>query len=262
MTPSAETLSEAKTPEPKAEQPSKLDSLRDLLKEQPEKAPQAESAERQKETKPRALKDLAERLSMKDADLYSIEVPMSNGKSMTLGQLKDAAAKQDDVTLRELSFEEDRSRKEGELLRAQNELRELMATLPKTAIKPEVLEAIRQKHEGTMKRERERTLEVIPEWRNEAKRTEEIEGIVEHLKEYGFPANYLQTVVDHRTLRYIRESYMREQRLRRALDMVKQAPSAPATKSKPGAPRKPSTALRSTNGERPRDALARLFSNS
>lgn len=206
----------------------------------PESGADGKPVERQPKGKPKGLKDLAERLELKPEDLYALEIPTADGKTKTLGQLKDAAAKEGDLSVRELAFEESRSRQEGELLRAQSELRELVAALPKTAVKPEVLETIRQKHEAVLKRERARTLEVIPEWQDEAKRTEEIAGIVEHLKGYGFPANYLQSVFDHRTLKYIRENWQREQRIRKALEQVEaMKPKTPA-KSKPhGAAPKP-----------------------
>jgi hypothetical protein len=120
-----------------------------------------------------------------------------------------------------------------------------------------VVEAFRQKHEATVQQERQRTLEVIPEWKDEARRTEEITGIVEHLGSYGFPKNYLSSVVDHRTIKYIRENFLREQRLRRALEQVKQAPASATPKSKPSATKAPAQRKPSENL---RDPLAKLFS--
>lgn len=252
QTSSPETVEERKATEPKPEK-SQVEKLAELFadespapqeRREPERA-EGKAGESQEKAKPlKALKDLAERLELAPEALYAIEVPMSDGKTMSLGQLKDAAAKQGDFTVRELAFEEQRTRQEGELLRAQGELRELIAALPQSAIKPETLELIRQKHEANLKRERTKTLEVIPEWSDETKRTEEIGGIVEHLKDYGFPANYLQSVYDHRTLKYIRDNYLREQRIRKALEQVQATSplSTPKSKTNGAAPKKPHSA--------------------
>jgi len=173
--------------------------------------------------------------------LYAVDVPMSDGKSMKLGALKDAAAKQAEFSVRELAFEESRVQRESDLVRSLAELRELVATLPPNAVKPEVLEAVRRKHEANVKAERARTLEVIPEWADEGKRTEDIAGMVEHLAGYGFPSNFLESLVDHRAIRYVRENYLREQRVKRALEQVSHVRSSSAAPSKSNgkAPAKP-----------------------
>jgi hypothetical protein len=232
----------------------------------PPNAPEGEAAERPLEEaaptkdapRPKSLKALAETLKLADKDLYDIEVPMSNGESRTLGQLKDLVSKQDDFTLRELSFEEERQRKESDLHRAQNELRELVSQLPKNALRPEVVEAFRQKHEATVQQERQRTLEVIPEWKDEARRTEEITGIVEHLESYGFPKNYLSSVVDHRTIKYIRENFLREKRLRSALEQVKVAPPSNTARSRSQAQAPKKGGVQAPGHSR--DKLASIFS--
>lgn len=244
-----ETPEQTETPEPE------LKNLADLLaaEEKPEESGSPETGteegkpgESPEKGKPKTLKALAETLKLEDKDLYAIEVPMAkDGETRTLGELKDLAAKQDQFTLRELEFEEERQRKEGELIRSQNELRELMASLPEGAVKPEVLEKVRAKHEATLKLERERTLEAIPEWKDEEKRTEDIKGMVEHLKSYGFPESYLKTVFNHRTMKYIRDNWLREQRIRKALEQVKSATPGKTSTGKPAgkAPKKPSKAI-------------------
>lgn len=250
LSPETETPEQTETPEPE------LKNLAELLSagEKPEDGDKPTGdggtedgtpGEKPTKGKPTDLKSLAEKLETKPEDLYSIKVPMPNGESKTLGELKDLAAAQDKFTLRELQFEEERTRKEGELIRSQSELRELMAALPEGSVKPEVLEKVRAKHEATLKLERERTLEAIPEWKDEDRRTEDINGMVEHLKGYGFPENYLKTVFNHRTIKYIRDNYLREQRIRKALEQVKSAKPGKTASSKAAgkAPSKPSKAI-------------------
>lgn len=230
---------------------SELTQLADLLDDTPTEivetkegtAPEKESA------KPNDLKALAEKFAAEDKDLYAIEVPMANGESLTLGQLKDIAGKQDEQTVRELEFEETRAKREQELLRAQGELTELMAVLPKNAVNPEVLQRISEKHEATLQRERAATLQVIPEWNDEAKRTDEITEIVKYLEGYGLSMNYLTQVSDHRMLKLIRDSWQRQVRMDNALKAVRNKPDATVTsKSNSKAPKKPVTQVRRSTG--------------
>jgi len=262
----AKQTGESSTPEPKPK--SNLDKLADIFRE--DETPQAEAEKpgdkakpegeslRKRTGKPKALKDLAERLELAPEDLYGLEIPMAQGEPLTLGKLKDIAAAQGDFTVRELKSEEERTRKESDLIRAQEELRELVDLLPEAARKPELLEKIRQRHAAKLSVERARTLDAIPAWNDEATREAELTGMVEHLQSYGFPANYLASVLDHRLLKFMRESYLREKRIRAALARVtdeKPAP-VPRARAQPNAPT-PIGADRRRRG--PETARSRLF---
>lgn len=229
------------TPEPARSEQGAPRSLADLLREEPE--PQAgespapgPAGEIQAKPKPKRFTDLAEALDMKPEELYALEIPIAEGESLTIGKLKDKAREFGELTERELRFEETKTRREGELLAAQQELQTLIAALPKDAVKPEVIEQVRRKHEAVLKRERALTLDAIPEWRDEATRTRELGEIVEHLKGYGFAENYLASVSDHRTIRYIRDNWRREQRVRKALAQVEKAKPPATTRAKPHGP--------------------------
>jgi len=102
--------------------------------------------ESQKSATPKTINELAERLGVDIKDLYAVEFKMGEtGESRTLGQLKDLAASQDQFAVDQLTFEETKTKREAEFLRAQAELQELIAMLPKNAIKPELLQAIAKK---------------------------------------------------------------------------------------------------------------------
>jgi hypothetical protein len=185
---------------------------------------------------PTVLREVAERLGLQPEALYKIAIPLPSGKSMTLGQLKDAAVQQGDFSVRELEFEQRRTRQEGELLRTQEELREVFAALPEAARKPELMEKVRKKAEARLKVERERTLYVIPEWEHEERRTQDMAGMIEHLKTFGFPANYLEGVSDHRVVKYIRDMWILHDRVNKALEAARE--------EKPGAHSKANTSGR------------------
>lgn len=152
---------------------------------------------------------------------YKIKIPMRDGlEPMTLGELKDRVGEVVDLEQRELQFDQTRREREGELLRAQNEVRELMQLIPREQLKPELIEKVRAQHESTMRRERQLTVEHIPEWRNEETRTADLEGMTELVQNYGFPEAFITTVVDHRALKMLRDFYRMDKRIREALAKV------------------------------------------
>lgn len=183
---------------------------------------------------PTKFNDLADTLGMELNDLYKLEISQAeDGSPVTVENLKDHYAKQVDFSLHELEFEERRTKQESELMQAQEELRELMAALPEKAIAPEVLQKVRDKHEAQVQLERRRMFDVIPTWQDEQARTKDIEGMADHMKQYGFPVDYLERVVDHRQMKYIRDNWQREQRIRIALAKVTAGKPNPTSKQKP-----------------------------
>ena len=183
---------------------------------------------------PTKFNDLAGKLGLELDALYKLEVSQAeDGTPVTVENLKDHYALQGDLSMREIDFEERRTKQESELMQAQEELRELLAALPEKAIKPEVLQNIRNKHDAQKTLERRRTLEVIPDWKDEKTRTADIEGMSEHMKQYGYPVDYLERVADHRQIKYIRDNWQREQRIRTALAKVKAGRPNPTSRQKP-----------------------------
>lgn len=192
-------------------------------------------------SKPTTLKALAETLGLEDKDLYELQIPSSikDAEPYTLGKLKDLAAQQDDFTVRTLKFEEDARRKETEIQRASQDLAELISAIPQDMLKPEIMQKVQQRRESAVAQERERTLEAIPQWMDSQGKPQidviekDLQGMAEHLKSYGFDDRYLAQVYDHRTMKYIRDNWLREQRLRKALESVTEQKPNPRGRSKP-----------------------------
>ena len=242
-------------------------SLAELFAESPDDADDEDHSQDSDAGKPvDSLDGLQKRLRLKPEQVYAIKVPMPNGaEPLTIGELKDRVAELVDLETRELQFEQRRVKQEGELLRAQQEMRELLAMLPPEHIKPELVEKIRKRHEETMARERKLTLEHIPEWQDENRRIEEMKGIAEMLSHYGFDESVLTSIVDHRALKFVRDAYLRDKRIRDALAKVTvvpkkgQRPSAKA--AKPAArPNSPSGKPRAAVDQRSR--ILSLFNRS
>lgn len=185
--------------------------------------PGAESSadESQPKGPPKNFDDLAKRLGVKVQDLYAIEFPdATSGESRTIGQLKDVLGERTDFEVEQLRFEEHRTKQEQEIIRAQADLRQLLSMLPRSAIKPELVQAIADKQELTARQERRNTLNVIPEWSDEQAEAKDRSEMAEHLAAYGYPKGYLDNINDHRTLKYIRDNMRRQQRIERALAQV------------------------------------------
>lgn len=214
-------------------------------------------------TQPTKFNDLAGKLGMELDALYKLEISSSeDGEPVTIEQLKDSHKDRADFDLKVIEFEERRTQQEQDLMRAKSELQEILQALPKNSVRPEVLERIREKSEKTTALERQKTLEVIPEWNDEDVRQSDIAGMAKHLEGYGFPLNYLKQVVSHQQLKYIRDNWQREQRIRAALEKVRAAKPDKSIASKPqkAAPKK-GTDLSKIKRGKSSSKLEAVFSN-
>lgn len=193
--------------------------------------------------KPKKLRELGAYAKLTDEELYGIEVPsaIEGADPYTIGKLKDLAKEHDEFTLNGLRREQEFRDREAAMLRTEQELRDLFAAIPENAIKPEVREQLKARRIKAERDERQRVLEVIPGWQDRDVRTRELGAMVEHLKDNGFPESYLASVLDHRSLRYIRNNMVRDQRIKEALEKVqKRKTSTPAKSTKSGnSPTKP-----------------------
>jgi len=196
-------------------------------------------------SKPKKLKELGAAAKLTDDELYGIEVPSSveGEKPYTLGELKDFAKEQDDFRLSKLENEQHFRDREAKILRAESELTDILAAIPKDAIPDKLRADLQARRDKAVKEERQRVLDVIPGWQDREVRTQELAAMVEHMKDNGFPEGYLANVLDHRTLRYIRSNMVRERNLKAALAKVQQRKSStPAKASRPAAQPRPQNA--------------------
>lgn len=227
------------------------------------------SAEGNDSTPIESIDGVAKRLKLTPEQVYALKVPMKDhGEPLTIGTLKDRVGELVDLETREMQFDQRRVKQEGELLRSQTEMREILSMLPKDAIKPELLRRLREQNAAKMEHEHTATLALIPEWESEQKRTVEFKGMADHLSEYGFPESFLSTVADHRALKYIRDNYLRDKRIKDALARVTNAtkpgnkrPSAKMGKA-PVRPNSQSTSTRQRGTPDMRANLMNLFKAS
>lgn len=170
---------------------------------------------------PDTLDVLSKRLGFKPEQIYNVKIPLADGaEPLTIGQLKDRVGELVDLETRETQFESRRMQVEGELLRSQTEIRELLGMIPKEHINPAIVDKIRKRHEANMAFERKMTLEHIPEWRDEKRAGEDLQGMIDFTKRWGFDETFIATVHDHRAIKFIRDMYLRDKRIQAALAKV------------------------------------------
>lgn len=215
--------------------------------------------------KPKNLADLAETLGIKVADLYALEIPFDNNgvaEHKTLGELKDAVAERSAFEVDKLAWEEAKTGRETQLARSMQELQEIIGMLPRSAISDKLVQAVTRKRAEVQEVESRMTRQVIPEWSDETVEERDRVAMRAHLSEYGFPTNYLDQLVDHKTLRYIRESMLRQKRIERALAQVKTVRKPGHTPSgAPTAKPKPTRRVRSSKSNDQAAKVAHLLIN-
>ncbi len=194
---------------------------------------------------PQTIAEAAERLGLDVAELYKLRVPdpHSEGDSFTLGEMQHEHEKRSQFAVDQLAWENERQEQQRKLTEAREETEELLRHLPQNALKPEALEAVKKHLENRATRERQLTVDVIPEWKNPDRATADLEQMVKFMQGQGFDARYLQTVKDHKLMRFVRNAWLLQKRVDDALAMVEKRPS---NSGKPGnsGPRQPQPAAK------------------
>lgn len=193
---------------------SKQDQVAALLQEAFSPAPDAaptQAPETAAETDPGAempgdLAALAERLGMAPDALYSVKLPMPDGReAVTLGQLKDAYRDAEALEQQRSEVTKQRGEWHADQLRAQRELDQLLAAIPADAVRPELRAAVEAVNRERLSRETEALLRAVPEWSSPDAVRADLTAITAHLQPYGITAQDLQALTDHRLLRYFRD---------------------------------------------------------
>jgi len=181
-------------------------------------APEAEQAAEPGEKPPAAEKltvqALAEKLKADPAAIYALEVPLADGETVTLGQLKDAYRSAEAQTKERQALTDDRARYDVDRRQSQEELAVLLRLLPQNAITPQLLSQAQQTLTENKAREGELLLKAIPEWKDPVRVAADRAEIETYVAGFGFTKHDLAGVTDHRLLRLVRTAALREAELR------------------------------------------------
>ena len=183
----------------------------------PKKTPEGES---HKDT-PARLLDQAEKLGLKPEELYALTVAYDDGKTLTLGELKDLGKKATDFEAASLELEGQRQEQDAKYTRMHGELRELLAALPKSVRTEKAFTDAAAKYETRLAEARAAAATAIDAWKDPNVKKAEQAEIAAYLKDYGFEEGYLDKVLDPRSLRLIRDAARLSKRVKAAMAKLK-----------------------------------------
>lgn len=206
------------------------------------------AGESRKKAKPASLEAVAEALGLEVSDLYAVSVPASGGReAMTIGQIKDRFAEWDTLEAERLAFSESRVEQEGTLARAKQELQELFSLIPKDKLQNvDVLRQVAARVAARNQAQEAEVLAAFPEWKDPATKSAQRAELAKMLEGYGYAAAEFAAIRDPRLLKFIRDSYRREQQVKAALAKVRPLQKRPAGSSSPGGSAAPAREERAT----------------
>ena len=181
----------------------KVDDVTALLADAPV-ADKPAAAPGAKPKGPATLAELAESSGIEVAELYKLAVPMRDGvEPLTIGALKDAAGKSQDLETLSTEIDERRTTFENEMIRARGELNAVVALLPQ--IPDALLAQAREKHLEHLQTERQALLDIKPEWADDKVYSAAQDDILEAVADYGFRRTDLDLVIDHRLTKLLHD---------------------------------------------------------
>ena len=178
------------------------------------------------------LADLAKELGVDVKDVYDVEIPLGDGESMTLGELKDRAREVSDIVSERQTVETKRGEMERDLLAARQELETALAGIDPAALSPELVARARERLAQTVQTESRKLLDALPSWKDPDTQRRDRQAIREYAKGYGFSEAEIDSVFDARLVLMIKQAAENQERLqearRRAEGKVKRnAPGKP-----------------------------------
>ena len=153
--------------------------------------------------KPTTLAELAEIAGLDLDDVYKIGVPMADGESLTLSALKDSQAQAGELDEARTTLDVDRETFQNEMLRARQELAEVIQLLPQ--LPPQLIEQAKQKHIETLDRERAALVGIMPEWADAATYNRAVDDMAKTAATYGLSRLDVESIVDHRVMKMLHD---------------------------------------------------------
>lgn len=195
---------------------------------------------------PTTLRETADALGVKVADLYNIEVPLADGETATLGAIKDAykskQAADAEIAMRAAELDE----RETSITTEQRLWAQLGQELS-SKLEPGTREALVQRLQQQEAQERVALLRAMPELQDQSKFEAFRDEVVQTLARYGYEPHEI-VVSDHRQLLVVRD-------LARALTRLKQLRDYKPTPKTP-------TAAKSNGRRQPVSKTKQLVNNA
>ena len=179
---------------------------------------------------PADLTSLAERLKATPDKLYGIKVPLADGESRTIGELKDGYRTADQLRVEREKFHVERTQLTQDRQQALTDLQAIIERLPPQSVDPAAIEAVRQVHNQRLQSELAQLLETVPEWKDPVRYAADKPVIESYAAGFGFSPQDVAAITDHKVLRLLRTAALadKETKAERVKPPVKvgQAPRA------------------------------------
>jgi hypothetical protein len=207
--PSVDTTPAAAEPDDAGEIRNDQDAIKAV--EQLLSAPSADEAEKpvdDAETPDESwdLPSLAEKLKAPPEKLYGLKVPMADGESRTLGELKDTYRTTAQIKADQDAVQKERSTWQSDKRQTLEELNEALTLLPAQAITPELVQRAQRQIQEHAERELAATLELIPDWKDDLKRAADRLEIEAYLGKYGFSKSDLDGLRNAKLMKLFRDA--------------------------------------------------------
>lgn len=183
---------------------------------------------------------LADHLGVEAADVYELEVPIGDGVTATLGQLKDEFKEYGPAKEYQATLHQERGDFEKSVMQTRAELNAIVNAIP-PEMRDSVINAGRQHQAQWSKDQETAVLEAIPEWADADRRATDRAHLIEDGSEYGFSEAEITYTQDARTLRMLRDFSTMKRELQ---EMRSAAKREPGKANPPGRPVHTNTAKR------------------
>ncbi len=156
------------------------------------------------EDQPVTLADLAEHIGGTAADLYELAVPMADGSTVSLGDLKDNYRESGPVKEAREALKAKTDEFERLQLQTRSEINWLMSMIPEQA-RAGMIQQARERQANWQEEQNGIVLDAMPEWADPEVRAADRAQIVEDGRVYGFSEQEITFTQDARQLRWMRD---------------------------------------------------------
>jgi len=151
---------------------------------------------------PYTLKELAAKLEVPAKALYDLVIPLGDGESATLGEIKDMAKAGQAAQAELADLQDGLTDRENELLRGRIELAEIAQAMGPN-LPPAARQALAQRRAAHMEQQQAAMLRAIPQWANEKVYAADSAVMLDFVKQYGFNARDMESIGDHKLVKLI-----------------------------------------------------------
>jgi hypothetical protein len=172
---------------------------------------------------PASWDELAERAGATKDELYAVAIPLGNGKTITLGELKDRAREYVDIDTARVELEERRERDQMESIDNRRRIAGIMNRLAPIAahLPADLMASVETDYKQHLQREATLLRQAAPEWAEPKAAEAGREMIAAFLKPYGFSSAEVAAMDDHRFVLAAHDAAKAKAALKAAREAIK-----------------------------------------